>query len=205
MKQRKILRDSIVGITKSALQRIAYTAGITSMSSVVYEELRGFLKAKMEKILNKAIVYTEYQRKMTIDEYAIAANISPKIWSMNPKAKACKLRKSKRNSRSKSRSKSKNKKSANYNALLNIRYYQKLYDCLNIPMASFERLSREIASNFKCDVRFTKKALIIFQYSMEKYLLEILKKTLLLTVHANRTRIEPKDIILATKKIQRDF
>ena len=119
------------------------------------------------------------------------------MWSIDPKAKSCKLKKSKRKSRSKSRSKN----SANYNALLNIKYYQKLYDCLNIPVASFGKLAREISSDYKTDVRFTKKALIIFQYSMEKYLLEILKNALLLTVNANRTRIEPKDINLAIKKI----
>ena len=37
---RKILRDSIQGITKPALQRLAYTAGVTNMSGVIYEKNR---------------------------------------------------------------------------------------------------------------------------------------------------------------------
>jgi len=199
MKSRRRLRDSIVGITDSALRRIAYTAGASSMSSLVYEELRGILKAKMETILYKAVTNTEYKRKITIDEYAIVSSISPKMWSIDPKAKACGVRKSK------SRSKSQRKKSAIYNALLNIRFYQKRYDCLNIPMAPFSRLSREIGMDFKADLRFTKKALIIFQYAMENYLLEVLEKSLSFTAHSNRSRIEAKDIILATKHVKKIF
>ena len=199
-RHKKIIRHSIAGITKAALQRIAYTAGVTSMSGLVYEELRGILKAKMENILYKSINYTEYQRKITVDEYAIASSISPKMWSIDPKAKSCGKRKSR--SRSRSRSGSRRRKSPGFDALKQVNFYQRRYDCLNIPMTSFARLCKEIAMDFKTNVRFSKKALIIFQYSIENYLIEILKKSLLLTIHANRTRIEVKDIILARAQLK---
>jgi histone H3/H4 len=200
------LRDSITAITDSALRRISYTAGVTSMGKLVYDELRGILKAKMETILYKAVNSAEHKRKITVDEYVITSSISPKMWSIEPKAKSCGVRKSKqRSKRSKQRSKrskqskSRKKTSAIYKSLSNIRFYQKRYDCLNIPMASFARLSKEIGMDFKTDLRFTKKALIIFQYSIENYLLHILEKALLIATHSDRTRILPKDINLANR------
>lgn len=190
-KHRKILRDSIQGITKPAIQRLAYTAGVTSMSGIIFEEIRGVLKVEMENILSKAATILSYLRKVTIDEYIITSCISPKMWSIDPKAKSCG---SKRKSPSKSRRK---KKSPGLEALSKVRFYQSRSDCLNIPMLPFARLAKEIVQDFMSDVRFSKKALIILQYSMENYLVRIFKKALMLAIHANRKRIEPKDINFA--------
>ena len=197
---RKILRDTIQGITKPALQRLAYTAGVTNMSGVIYEELRGVLKAEMENTLRNAVIYLEYARKMTIDEFMIAASISPKMWSKDPKAKACEKKRKSPSKVSKSRRK---KKSPGVNALIQVKFYQRRHDCLNIPMLPFSRLAREVAQDFRTDVKFTKNALIILQYSMENYLVNLLKKTLYNAMHAKRVRIEPKDIQLARAYINK--
>jgi histone H3/H4 len=191
---RKILRDNIQGITKPALQRLAYTAGVTNMSGVIYEELRGVLKAEMENIIRKVIIYLEHARKITIDEFMVAASISPKMWSKDPKAKACEKKRKSPSKVSRSRRK---KKSPGVNALMQVRFYQKRHDCLNIPMLPFSRFVREVAQDYKSDIKLTKNALIILQYSMENYLVNLLKKALYNAIHANRVRIEPKDIQLA--------
>ena len=45
---RKVLRDNIQGITKNALQRLAYKAGVKMMGGLCYEELRGVMKVFLE-------------------------------------------------------------------------------------------------------------------------------------------------------------
>ena len=103
-KPRKIFRDTIQGITKPAIKRLAYTAGATAISGLIYEEIRGVLKRKMEKVIGKAVYYSEYYRLKTVNEYAIAASIHPKMWSKDPKAESC----DKKRPKSKSRSRKKN-------------------------------------------------------------------------------------------------
>ena len=198
----KLLRDNIQGITNAAIQRLAYTAGITTMTADSYEEIRGVLKAKMENVLRKIIIYLEYYHKITIDEYMVAAAINPKMWSSEPKAKSCGIKTKSPSKVSRSRRK---KKSAGYNALSQIKFYQRRSDCLNIPMLPFSRFAREVTQDYKTDVKFTKNAMILLQYSMEQYMIDILKKSLKNTIYANRIRVEPKDINIAYKYVNNDF
>ena len=209
MVQRKILRDSIQGITNNELRRLAYTAGINRLSQSSYEEIRGYIKSKLEKILYKTVLYLEYERKRTIDEYMITASISPKMWSDTiPKAKSC-IRKSRSKSRRKSRSKSKSKrskskrsKSKSRDILKNVNFYKKRYECLNLAKSSFARYVREVIQDFKTDVRITKKALIILQYSLENYIIKLLEKSLKNTLYRNSVTVEPKDIQHAAKNMK---
>jgi histone H3/H4 len=198
----RLLRDNIQGITNAAIQRLAYTAGITTMTGDSYEEIRGILKAKLEIVLRKIVTYLEYYRKITIDEYMVAASISPKMWSSEPKAKSCGIKRKNPSKVSRSRRK---KKSAGYNALSQIKFYQRRSDCLNIPMLPFSRYAREVTQEYKIDVKFTKNAMILLQYSMEQYIIDILKKSLKNTIYSNRIRVEPKDINIAYKYVNNEF
>ena len=194
-KQKKILRDSIYGMTDAAIAKLAYTAGIAELDSNSNEEIRGLIKAKMENVLRKSILYVEYYRKRTIDEYMVAASISPKMWSIEPKGKSCKSPK---------KSKSK-KRGSVFNVLSQIRFYQKRSDCLLLPILPFKRFAREVSQDFRIDVSFTKNSMIILQYSMENFITNILKKALKNALHAGRTRVEPIDIRMAYKYSINEF
>ena len=194
-KQKKILRDSIYGMSDAAIAKLAYTAGIAELDSNSNEEIRGLLKAKMENVLRKSILYVEYYRKKTVDEYMIAASISPKMWSSDPKGKSCKSPK---------KSKSK-KRGSVFNVLSQIRFYQKRSDCLLLPILPFKRFAREVSQDFRTDVSFTKNSMIILQYSMENFITNILKKALKNALHAGRTRVEPIDIRMAYKYSINEF
>jgi histone H3/H4 len=207
MVRRKILRDNIQGITNNELRRLAYTAGISRLGNSSYEEIRGYIKVKLEDIIYKTILYLEYERKLTIDEYMITASISPKMWSDTvPKAKSCirKSAQSKRRSRSKSkRSKSSKKsRSKSRDVLKNVSFYQKRYECLNLAKSSFARYVREVVQDFKTDVRITKKALIILQYSVENYIIKLLEKSLQNALYRKSMTVEPKDIQYAAKNMK---
>lgn len=65
-RQRKILRDNIQGLTNPAFQRIARQAGVKSMSSVSYLELRGVTKVHMEQVIYSAMMYMEHDRRKTL-------------------------------------------------------------------------------------------------------------------------------------------
>ncbi|XP_035725914.1 histone H3-like [Vespa mandarinia] len=83
-------------------------------------------------------------------------------------------------------------------ALREIRRYQKSTELL-IRKLPFQRLVREIAQDFKTDLRFQSSAIIAFQETSEAYLVELFEDTNLCTIHAKRVTIMPTNIQLARR------
>ena len=46
-RHRKVIRDSIQGITKPAIRRLARRGGVKRISGLIYEETRGVLKVSI--------------------------------------------------------------------------------------------------------------------------------------------------------------
>ena len=65
-RHRKILRDSVYGITKAAIRRLARRGGVKRMSGLIYEETRGVLKVFLENIIGDASEYTKCANRKTI-------------------------------------------------------------------------------------------------------------------------------------------
>ncbi|KAI1829182.1 Histone H4.2 [Penicillium sp. IBT 35674x] len=65
-RHRKILRDQILGITKPAIRRLARRGGVKRISSMVYEETRGVLRAFLENVIREAVTYTEHAKRKTV-------------------------------------------------------------------------------------------------------------------------------------------
>ena len=83
-------------------------------------------------------------------------------------------------------------------ALREIRRYQKSTELL-IRKLPFQRLVREIAQDFKTDLRFQSSAIGALQEASEAYLVGLFEDTNLAAIHAKRVTIQPKDIQLATR------
>ena len=83
-------------------------------------------------------------------------------------------------------------------AIREIRRYQKSTE-LFIRKAAFARLVREIAQDFKTDLRFQSTALMAMQEAAEAYLTGLFEDTNLCAIHAKRVTIMPKDIQLARR------
>jgi len=99
-------------------------------------------------------------------------------------------------------------------ALREIRRYQKSTELL-IRKLPFQRLVREIAQDFKTDLRFQSAAIgalqvdfkerhfasfaTFFQEASEAYLVGLFEDTNLCAIHAKRVTIMPKDIQLARR------
>ncbi|KRZ49644.1 histone H3, partial [Trichinella nativa] len=81
-------------------------------------------------------------------------------------------------------------------ALREIRRYQKSTELL-IRKLPFQRLVREVAQDYKTDLRFQSSAVLALQEAAEAYLVGLFEDTNLCAIHAKRVTIMPKDIQLA--------
>ncbi|KAM7077991.1 histone H3.3A-like [Molossus nigricans] len=81
-------------------------------------------------------------------------------------------------------------------AFCEMRRYQKSTELL-IRELPFQRLVREIAQDFKTDLRFQNAAVGSLQEASEAYLVGLFEDTNLCAIHAKHVTIMPKDIQLA--------
>ena len=79
-----------------------------------------------------------------------------------------------------------------------IRKYQRSTDLL-IRKLPFQRLVREIAQDFKEDLRFQGAAILALQEASEAYLVKKFEDANLCAIHAKRVTIMPKDMQLQAK------
>lgn len=92
-------------------------------------------------------------------------------------------------------------------ALREIRKYQsgqKEGTRLLIRKLPFQRLVREIATNFKSDLRFQSSAIEALQEASEAYLVSLFEDTLLCSIHAKRVTIMVQDMQLA-RRLRREL
>ena len=83
-------------------------------------------------------------------------------------------------------------------ALREIRKFQKSTDLL-IRKLPFQRLVRDIAQQYKSDLRFQSQAVLALQEASEAYLVGLFEDTNLCAIHAKRVTIMSKDMILAKR------
>jgi histone H3 len=83
-------------------------------------------------------------------------------------------------------------------ALRQIRLFQATTDLL-LRKLPFQRLVREIAQEFKHDMRFQSTALLAMQEASEAYVVNLFEVSNLCAIHARRVTVMPKDIQLARR------
>jgi histone H3 len=81
-------------------------------------------------------------------------------------------------------------------ALREIRRFQKSTELL-MRKLPFARLVREIAQDFKADLRFNPDALLALQEASEAYMVGLFEDSNLCAIHAKRVTVFPKDMQLA--------
>lgn len=83
-------------------------------------------------------------------------------------------------------------------ALREIRRYQKSGELL-LRKLPFQRVVREIAQQFKLDLRFQEAAIMALQEAAEMFLTNLFEDTNLVTLHNKRQTIKPADMQLALR------
>ncbi|XP_003368083.1 histone H3, embryonic, partial [Trichinella spiralis] len=70
---------------------------------------------------------------------------------------------------------------------------------LLIRKLPFQRLVREVAQDYKTELRFQSSAVFALQEAAEAYLVGLFEDTNLCAIHAKRVTIMPKDVQLARR------
>ncbi|OSX76068.1 hypothetical protein BU14_0154s0024 [Porphyra umbilicalis] len=83
-------------------------------------------------------------------------------------------------------------------ALREIRKFQKSTELL-IPKRPFQRLVKEVAQNYKTDLRFQSTALVVLQEAAEDYIVGVMEDSVLCAVHGGRQTLMAKDMALARR------
>ena len=82
--------------------------------------------------------------------------------------------------------------------LKEIRKYQKSTELL-IAKGPFQRIVREIARADAQEIRFSSQGLLALQEAAETYMTSVFEDAFLLTLHAKRQTLMPKDLQLARR------
>ncbi|XP_061264213.1 uncharacterized protein LOC133242159 [Bos javanicus] len=223
-RHRKVLRDNIQGITKPAIRRLARRGGVKRISGLIYEETRGVLKVFLENVIRDAVTYTEHAKRKTVTAMDVVYALK-RQGRRAPTQLSCRrgrfaMARTKQTARKSTGGKAPRKQLATKAArksapatggvkkphryrpgtvaLREIRRYQKSTELL-IRKLPFQRLVREIAQDFKTDLRFQSSAVMALQEASEAYLVGLFEDTNLCAIHAKRVTIMPKDIQLARR------
>lgn len=65
-RHQKSSRESVLGVTKPAIRRLARRGGVKRIDGSMYDETRGVLVSFLRSIVRDAITYTEHSRRQTV-------------------------------------------------------------------------------------------------------------------------------------------
>ncbi|XP_041099531.1 uncharacterized protein LOC121310416 [Polyodon spathula] len=209
-RHRKVLRDNIQGITKPAIRRLARRGGVKRISGLIYEETRGVLKVFLENVIRDAVTYTEHAKRKTVTAMDVVYALKRQgrtLYGRDHRSGRSAMARTKQTARKSTGGKAPRKQLATKAArksapatggvkkphryrpgtvaLREIRRYQKSTELL-IRKLPFQRLVREIAQDFKTDLRFQSSAVMALQEASEAYLVGLFEDTNLCAIHAKR-------------------
>ena len=63
---KKSLKETILGITKPAIRRLARRGGVKRISSLIFEETRNIMRSFLENVIRDSVTYTEHAKRKTV-------------------------------------------------------------------------------------------------------------------------------------------
>ncbi|XP_065575987.1 uncharacterized protein LOC136037278 [Artemia franciscana] len=202
-RHRKVLRDNIQGITKPAIRRQAHRGGVKRISGLIYEETRGVLKVFLENVIRDAVTYKEHAKRKTVTAMDVVYALKRQGRTLpnclhGRSGQTINMARIKQTARKSTGGKAPRKQLATKAArksapatggvkkphryrpgtvtLREIRRYQKSTELL-IRKLPFQRLVREIAQDFKTDLRFQSSAVMALQEAREADLVGLFDDT----------------------------
>ncbi len=64
--QKKQIRETILGVTKPAIRRLARRGGVKRISALIYDEARIVLKTFLENVIKDSVTYCEHAKRKTV-------------------------------------------------------------------------------------------------------------------------------------------
>lgn len=176
---RRVIRDSIQGLTKPAIQRLMQRAGTMRFSGLIYEETRGILKINLENVLRTSSIVMDYMNVKTLKATHVATALSLMgVSSIVPGGnyKTASLTVKKRDAK--------------------IRNLQKDTEDLIFPRKPFERLVREIFQDYQDNTSIGSDAFDLLQIHIETHMVTIYTNANMIVENQGRKTISPKDLQL---------
>ena len=62
----KAIKETIMGITKPAIRRLARRGGVKRISNLIYDETRVVLRSFLENVIKDSVTYTEHAKRKTV-------------------------------------------------------------------------------------------------------------------------------------------
>lgn len=177
----KKLEYTITKITNNAIKRLARRAGAIRLSRLVYEEIRLRLRDFLGREISASIVRVNSTKMRTIMVEHVEPSLNVSMYSAEMDKYKC----------------SSPKKGEKTTAIGEIKRLQDS-GCLLLPLATFERLVREIVKDIDPTLRISADAFLLFQYSAENKMVHLLEGANRSALHAGRLGIHPRDIQLAS-------
>merc|ERR1711904_379054 len=66
VRHRKFFSDTIFGVTRPSIRRLARRGGVKRLSSTLYEEVRRVIRQFLELIVRDVVTYTEHRKQKTV-------------------------------------------------------------------------------------------------------------------------------------------
>lgn len=208
---RIVLRDSINGIKRPPIKRLAHRAGIPRVSGSLYDPIRAIIRTGLEEIINQAVIAVKHTRSKTIKtkhlEFALhalrpGASFGAFYEKSDLGSKAETHRKTHGESTTQAGSQTKKHKfRAGVEALRDINRMQNSEDLI-LSNHPFNHLVREITQDYGDDLRFQARAIGLLRLYIETHVLDILRVSLIVAIHAGRETVMPKDITIALAYMQ---
>lgn len=199
---KNILKENLNKISKSGLRRLMYRAGIKYVSGLIYEESRLIIESLLKQIIQHTIVIVEQKKHTTFmyeDGIETLKLLNIDVYSVRGfpgKKPPCK---GSQNLTINDNSKSIKKRKPKVHLLKIIRKYQKT-DCTLLQHKPMERLIREISSQFTFkNMVFESDFIWLIHSVIENYMIKFYQDALLLVLHAGRTTVQPRDLVLLKK------
>ncbi|KAL2051677.1 hypothetical protein ABVK25_008091 [Lepraria finkii] len=87
-RHRKIVRDSVRGVTKGDIRRLARRGGVKRISGTIYDEVRQALIARLKLILHDCTAYVQHSNRKTVtvtDVIFALKRLGRPIYGFDPK------------------------------------------------------------------------------------------------------------------------
>ena len=191
----------IQGITNSAILSLARRGGVKRISGLIYEETRGVLKVFLENVIRDSVTYTAKKKRETVTEMDVVYALKRQgktLYGFGGRKLTGDTEAESQPDLAQEAAHEGYMYRTDFVALQEIRKYKKSTDLL-IRKKPLQRFVREIAQDFKTDIRFQGKAVLALQEAAEAYLVGLFEDTNLCAIHAKRVTIMPKDIQLARR------
>jgi histone H3/H4 len=164
-------------MNNSALQRLAYKAGATRISSEVYNRIRSIGEQYLNSLVKYAIIYCDHERKKTISEDHAIHGIEhvgfSGMYKVSGDVKTCKV-------------------STKKKLITRIKEYQNQHDCVTLAKATIQKEIKQMGS----DYRWSEKALLNIQFALEYMIYKLLFSSLKIAINANRKTLLDSDVDL---------